>query len=141
MDGGVRMALDQPQAATSARLANTLKIVTAVTVALVVVQAILAGRGLFISHDYIDIHGVVADVIFLIVVAQALMTYVAVRRGLAGRTLAWINLALVLLVVVQIGLGYSGRDSGNSAALHVPNGVLIFGLSIVAHMQARGRVA
>ena len=41
---------------------------------------------------------------------------------------------LVVLVVVQIGLGYGGRDSGTAASLHVPNGVLIFGLSIVAHM-------
>ena len=36
---------------------------------------------------------------------------------------------LVVLVVAQLGLGYSGRDSAGAAALHVPNGVLIFGIT------------
>jgi len=33
-------------------------------------------------------------------------------------------------VVVRIGLGYSVRDSSEAGAWHVPNGVLIFGLSV-----------
>src|SRR5215218_1167061 len=39
------------------------------------------------------------------------------------------NLTL-LLVIVQLALGYSGRDGGQAAAWHVPNGVLVFGLSL-----------
>jgi hypothetical protein len=46
-----------------------------------------------------------------------------------------------VLVVVQIGLGYAGDDGGNAAAWHIPNGVLILGLSVVAFMQTRAPVA
>ena len=37
---------------------------------------------------------------------------------------------LAVLVIIQLGLGYSGRDGGNAAAWHVPLGVAIFGLSV-----------
>ena len=43
---------------------------------------------------------------------------------------------LVVLVVIQIALGYQLRDgSGEAGAWHVPNGVLIFGLSVFIHTQ------
>jgi hypothetical protein len=41
------------------------------------------------------------------------------------------NAALLVLVISQIGLGYSGRDSADAAAVHVPMGVLTFGLSVL----------
>lgn len=36
---------------------------------------------------------------------------------------------LALLVIVQTGLGYLGRDSADALAVHVPLGVLIFGIA------------
>jgi hypothetical protein len=93
--------------------------------ALVLLQAFLAGRGLFKDYDLIDVHGLVANVVFLVAVAQAAFAYFAVRRGapllLAG--------ALVVLVVVQIALGFAGREDAEAAAWHIPNGVLIAGLA------------
>jgi hypothetical protein len=41
----------------------------------------------------------------------------------------------VLLVIGQLGLGYSGRESATALSLHIPNGVLIFGLSIAIVSQ------
>jgi hypothetical protein len=107
--------------------------------ALILVQAILAGRGWFIDHDFIDIHGVVADVVVLVAIAQVAIAFLAVRRRQATRTLFGLSLAILVLVVVQLGLGHGGRDSGTAASLHVPNGVLIFGLSVATTVLAWGR--
>jgi hypothetical protein len=35
-----------------------------------------------------------------------------------------------VLVTAQIGLGYAGRESAGAASWHVPNGVIIFGLTV-----------
>jgi hypothetical protein len=50
----------------------------------------------------------------------------------------------VLLVVAQLGLGYSGRESATAMSFHIPNGVLIFGLSVaivaqLPYLRARER--
>jgi hypothetical protein len=116
---------------------TALKIIAAITPLLVLLQAVLAGRGLYINHDFIDIHGGVANVIMLVVIAQAVLAYLAMARGYAGRWLFGICCGIVGLVIAQIGLGYAGDDGGNAAALHIPNGVLILGLSVVAFMQTR----
>jgi hypothetical protein len=43
-------------------------------------------------------------------------------------------------MTAQIGLGYAGRDSGEAAALHLPNGVLIFGIgTFMISLVARAR--
>ena len=36
---------------------------------------------------------------------------------------------LAVLVIVQTGLGYGGRDSADVLAIHVPVGVLTFGVA------------
>ena len=99
--------------------------------ALVLLQAFLAGRGLYKDYDLIDVHGLVANLVFLVAVAQVVLAFLVVGRGapllLGG--------ALVLLVVVQIALGYAGRDSGEAAAWHIPNGVLIAALATVHNVR------
>src|SRR3712207_3195832 len=104
------------------------RIAAVLMVALVLAQALLAGRGWFDDHDYFDVHEIVANIVFLNAVALLVL---AIAIG-APRT--WRNAlvapaaALVVLVVIQIGLGYQVRDgSGEAGAWHVPNGVLIFG--------------
>ena len=58
---------------------------------------------------------------------------IAVGLALAGRMPPWL-LAVTgmtaLLMFVQTGLGYLGRDELEAAAWHVPLGVLIFGLAM-----------
>jgi hypothetical protein len=99
--------------------------------ALVLLQALLAGRGLYKDYDLIDVHGLVANVVFLVAVAQAVLAFLAVGRGAP----VLLSGALVILVVVQIALGYAGRDSGEAAAWHIPNGVLIAALATAHNVR------
>lgn len=98
---------------------------------LVLLQAALAGRGLYFNHHLIDIHGYVANFIFLVVIVQVALAFLAGIRGPRRSMVIGVNVLLLLLVLAQIGLGYSGRDEGHTAAsIHIPNGVLIFGLAV-----------
>ena len=92
---------------------------------LVLVQAVLAGRALFGSWS-ITVHGVVGNATFALAAALA---FVAVVTRL-GRRAVTIAVGLAVVLTLQIGLGYAGRDSAEAAAWHIPNGVLAFGLAI-----------
>lgn len=111
-------------------LLRWLRIVAPLTALLVLVQAIFAGRGWFIDPDEIDLHGMIGNFTFIVAIGQLALIVLAGLAGRLGRSLTIMNAAMVLLIVAQLGLGYSGRDSANAAAIHVPNGVLIFGLSV-----------
>ncbi len=135
----MHVTLEQPRMVGKSSGRSALAISSAILTALVLVQAILAGRGWFVNHEFIDVHGVVADVVVLAAVVQAVIAFLALRRRQAGRTLFGLNLAILVLVVVQLGLGYAGRDSDTAASLHIPNGVLIFGLSVATTVLTWGR--
>lgn len=98
---------------------------------LVMVQAVLAGQGWFVDVDLIRMHGYVGNVVFLLAVAQVVLAYIA---GLRDVTLILAG-AIFLLVFGQVGLGYAGRESAMAASLHVPNGVLLFGLTTAVCMR------
>lgn len=100
------------------------------TAGLVLIQAVLAGRGLWLNPDLIDFHEVLANVLFLVVIVQLGLTVAIGIPGALGRRLLLLNGALVALTVVQIGLGYSGRTELEARAWHIPVGVLIFGLAV-----------
>lgn len=97
---------------------------------LVLVQAFLAGRGLSLNHKFIDYHGMLANAIFLIVVVQLVLLVAIGIPGIAGKRLLAMNAVLVLLILMQTGLGYSGRTDLDARAWHIPLGVLIFGLTV-----------
>ena len=113
--------------------------VTALTAVLVFVQALLAGQGWFINYDLIATHGWVGNATFLVVIGQVAIAFVAWRQRLIGGAALGLSVALLLLIVSQIGLGYGGRTSATAAALHIPNGVLIFGITtaLIALMVPR----
>ena len=106
-----------------------LRPVAVLTAVLILVQALLAGRGWFIDYDLIATHGWVGNATFLVVIGQVVLAFVAWRQRLAGGVELGLSVMLLLLVVSQIGLGYGGRESASAAALHIPNGVLIFGVT------------
>jgi len=109
-----------------------LRITSLLVLLLVLVQAVFAGRGLWFGGNAIDIHGGIANLTGLVVLAQLVLVFVA---GLSGRfrmPLIVTNVLLFILIFVQFGLGYGGRDNATAASLHVPNGVLIFGVATVA---------
>ena len=110
-------------------LVTPYKVLAALTAALLLVQALLAGRGWFLDTDLIRIHGYVGNAVFLAVVLQAGLAVALGARGSLRTQLLVVAGAIVVLSVAQIGLGYGGRESGEAAAWHIPNGVLIFGLT------------
>jgi hypothetical protein len=95
---------------------------------LVLIQAWMAGHSdtLGFGDFGITIHGIVGNVSYLLAVAALVITLVA--RANKGAVV--VAAALVVLMTIQIGLGYSGRDSNGAAAWHIPNGVAIFGLAV-----------
>ena len=110
------------------------------TAGLVLLQAALAGRGLWLEPNLIDYHEILANVFFLVVVGQLALTLYLGIPGTLGKRMLWLNAALVLLTLVQIGLGYSGRTELEARAWHIPLGVLIFGLWVaVASMWSQIR--
>ena len=111
-------------------LARALRVVAPLIVLSVLVQAVFAGRGLFLDTDNLAIHGGIGNLTLLLVALQAVLVLFAGFRGRTRAILVTASLALLALVIVQLGLGYSGRDGGQAAAWHVPNGVLIFGIAV-----------
>jgi len=107
---------------------------------LVLVQAALAGA--FISGEDVDavnVHEMVGNALFLVVAVQLVLAFMV--RGWSRFNLwAWVA-ALLMLVIAQTGLGYLGRDDTLPIAVHVPLGVLIFGLatmiSTLAYFESR----
>ena len=118
------------QVAARPGLVQALRIIAPLLTLVVLVQAVFAGRGLFINSDNIDIHGGLGMVTALFVIVQTVLVFLAGFRGRTRAALLGHSLALLVLVMIQFVLGNSGRENGGqAAALHVPNGVLIFGLT------------
>jgi hypothetical protein len=123
-------------------LVTPFKISCHVTTVLVILQAVLAG--LFISgeeFDAKDMHEMTANVIFLAVAVQLVLSFLA--RGWSEYRLIYWVACLLVLSVAQIGLGYASRDNTFPEAVHIPLGVFIFGLALVistlAVLEDRGR--
>jgi hypothetical protein len=91
----------------------------------VLVNAFIAGRSLIGDWDIL-VHGIIGNGVFVFAVL-ALVLAVVLR---AGRTTVAAAALLAVLVFAQVGLGYSGRNSPDAVAWHIPNGVLIFGLAV-----------
>lgn len=100
------------------------------TPVLVLLQAILAGQWLGGHQKYIDYHEIVANILFLLVIVQLVLTFVIGIPGELGKRLLVMNVLLVGLMVVQVGLGYGGRTNLDARAWHLPLGVFIFGLAV-----------
>jgi uncharacterized protein DUF6220 len=123
-------------------IVTALRILAPLIAFAVFIQAIFAGQGLYKDADQFDVHGIIGNVTFLLVLIQAALVWLAGFRGRNRSALLAMSLVLLLLVIAQLGLGYSGRDGGTAAALHVPNGVAIMGLSVaIVSALARLRAA
>ena len=135
-------ATNERTGATAAEQSGTARVfrwLAAVTAILLLVQAVLAGRGMFADPGLIETHGVVGNVTFLAVLALVALAYIAGRRGALGRRELGLSVLLLVLVIAQLGLGYAGRESNTAASWHVPNGVLIFGMTAALLVSALAR--
>ena len=98
--------------------------------ALILIQAIIAG--LFISGEESgakDIHEIAGNILFVVVVAQLILAYLVRSWGRFNQFL-WVAV-LAVLTFVQLGLGMASEDESIAEAIHIPLGVLIFGLAVV----------
>ncbi len=111
---------------------RVLRITAPLVLLLVLVQAAMAGRGLMYGGNAIAIHGGIGNLTFLVALAQLALVVLAGMRGPGKWLLIITNALLVVLVIVQLGLGYGGRESPVAAWWHVPNGVFLFGVATVA---------
>lgn len=119
------------QATEQARQHGVFRAYQALTVLvalLLIVQPVLIGQYWYSDPDYLDLHAVVANTLFLLIALQLVVCFLGrTKWGLA--TVAW-NLVLLVLVVVQIGLGYSAENSEGSGSVHIPLGVIMFALGL-----------
>jgi hypothetical protein len=118
-------------------LATGLRISTIVLAVGVLIQAWLGSTGFFQGEpDRIDVHGMLGNFMFLVAVIQVGIAFYAMTKGIASRNLLILSVVTVLLVVAQIGLGYSTRDSIDALAWHLPNGVLLMGVTTATAVLA-----
>ncbi len=107
------------------------------TLILTLVQPVLSGFGTFDGRSgLVNVHEMVANFLFLLALVLFALAFVSGFQH-KRRMLIWSGL-LLALIFVQIGLGYSGRSSGVSLALHIPNGVAVFGTAIVLSLLSFG---
>lgn len=97
---------------------------------LVLVQAGLAGQFLYKDSGLVSAHRVVAEFLPLLSLALLVLSWVQNKASVAlPRGEFAVSLAVFVLVVAQTGLGFIGRSQPGIAAIHIPLGVLIFGLA------------
>jgi hypothetical protein len=124
----------------SPSLSSKLTIAYRVTVWLlalgVLANAVIAGRTLVGEWDIL-VHGIIGNGVFVLSLVALVL---ALLTG-AGRATVVVAGLLVVLVFAQVGLGYSGRESLDARAWHVPNGVAIFGLAMWAAARSSTLVA
>jgi hypothetical protein len=107
-------------------MATTVRWLSGITIALVLIQAVVIGQSLFLGDpSRTALHGWIGNVTFVGVIVLTGLSAISVRRGHLSRPALGLSVLVALLTVAQIGLGYSGRGGGVPAALHIPNGVLI----------------
>lgn len=103
---------------------------TVVNAVLIVVQAFLASQGVWGGErSLVTGHGHLGNLVFLLVVAQGVLAMLLANARRMPRAVMLLAGLSVVLVVAQIGLGYSTRDDIRLTAWHVTNGVLLMGIA------------
>lgn len=105
------------------------KWLTIITALGMLVQAVLGSQGSFYGghRGLLTGHAQVGNIFFLLVVIQAFLSFQLSTGRIIPRWILGLNLVQIVLVVAQIGLGYSSRSNIATIALHIPNGVLLMG--------------
>lgn len=107
---------------------------------LVFTQAVLAGEWLVGQGTLMQVHSENGLAILIVALLQVVLVGLAGLEGRPRLLLAGTTGLFLLLVLVQETLGYAGFAAANQArALHIPNGVLLFGVA-VANVQLSRRL-
>lgn len=102
---------------------------------LVLIQAFMAGRSENLGYGDWSIvpHGILGNISFIFGVAALVLAIVA----RAPKSVLAVAAVIVVLMVAQIGLGYVAGDEREAGAWHIPNGVVIFALTVYQVSLAR----
>lgn len=127
----------------SSGLVAALAVVSGLATLLILVQAIFAGRGLFGHPGGLDTHAMIGNVTLLALVVLVVVAIVAAVRRAVSWGIVAAGVVLLILGIVQMSLGYSAHDSGNTSAgaWHIPLGVLITILTTGLTMYLAGGLA
>lgn len=106
---------------------------TAVLALLVAVQALLAGRSIA-GLGAIATHGHVGNASFVV----GIVTLVLALLARIPKRQLWLGVIVLVLLFVQTGLGYIGRNNAEVAAWHVFLGVMTFAAVVLQHVGAIG---
>ncbi len=124
----VQPPVDTTTSGSGSGLVLGVKIASAVLAVGIVVQAALAGNGTYGGErDLIEGHEMLGSLLFIVAVIQVVLAFLGLQKGILSRALMIASVVTLLLIVVQLGLGYSGRDNPDAWAWHLPNGVLLMG--------------
>ncbi len=112
------------------------RLLAGITAVLVLVQAVLAGQWIGGDLAIIVTHGWLGSGTLLLALLMTGISLAGGRQGWHDGRAVGLSAALVVLVVAQLGLGYAGRASAVAASMHIPLGVLIFGLALVLFVSS-----
>lgn len=94
----------------------------------ILLQAVLASFGLFEARPgLVDFHRGLGNLLPLLALAQAVLAAIQLWR----RTVMWIAISLVPLVIGQLAMGHQTSESTTAIALHISLGVLLMSLTTV----------
>lgn len=96
----------------------------------IVITGFIIGQGVWGGErGLITGHGHLGNAIFALSVVQFVLAVVLYQRKQISATQMVLTFALVVLLLSQAGLGYSGRSNSSLIAWHVPNGILLMGIA------------
>jgi hypothetical protein len=131
--------IETPRTADPGGIRTGYRWVATVFAALIILQAYLGTSGFFTDPDLVTAHEMIANAMFLLVIVQTVLAWLLYTRNWLSMNVLVMNAVLVLLTIGQIGLGYAatnGDNFGDLISLHIPNGVLLMGVSTVVAVMA-----
>jgi hypothetical protein len=94
---------------------------------LILIQAFLGGRGFFLDADLLKVHRAIGMAAFVVAASQIWVVMMSIREGRDRSMLLGMSGLILILTTIQLGLGFSAKDSGESASWHIFNGVFLTG--------------
>ena len=111
------------------RVAPTYTWMVTVVPPLFIAIAAMVGLGLKVDNDWMEAHWHTGEGVAI--VAILVLTPLAFLAGFPKRLrIAPLTVVMVVLWMVQAGLGHGSEDTPWLIALHIPNALLIFGLGL-----------
>ncbi|HYI26047.1 MAG TPA: hypothetical protein VD767_11615, partial [Thermomicrobiales bacterium] len=77
--------------------------------------------------NLVTAHELIGNVAFLLAMAQVVVAFIGMQKRLLSRGLVIASALVVVLVIAQLGLGYSGRENFEVRTWHIANGVALMG--------------